>query len=404
MKRIALLDPFRGGHHASYLKLYAEVALSLGFEIMLFCPDPQETQNLLVSDLKRYEHRIKFFPLDEPGESSFPVRLLRPALRGFGLWLAAARAVKKAHREAGVLPDLVFFLWLDSYATHLQSRYLIDSIFPYDWSGLLFHPYQLRLPLRFPALRRGPLDLCETLKARHCRALGVLDEGVAAGLQLKLPDRAVIVFPDLGDQSAPDADYPLLKTIVAKARGRKIISLLGSLEKRKGVLALLEVAQSGAAEDCFFVFAGAIGEGSFAADERAHIARVADSRPDNCLFHFQFIPGESQFNALVAVSDVLFAAYDNFLHSSNILLKAALFRKPVIVSSGHCMAERVNSYRLGMTIEYGNSEQCLDAIRELSRPRCQVLEDEEADYDGYQAMHSRRRLAESLQKTVDYYF
>ena len=53
------------------------------------------------------------------------------------------------------------------------------------------------------------------------------------------------------------------------------------------------------------------------------------------------IPDESCFNALIAESDLIFAAYKQFTGSSNLLTKAAAFRKPVIVSRGLCMGRRV---------------------------------------------------------------
>lgn len=59
------------------------------------------------------------------------------------------------------------------------------------------------------------------------------------------------------------------------------------------------------------------------------------------------IPDESCFNALIAESDLIFAAYKQFTGSSNLLTKAAAFRKPVIVSRGLCMGRRVEQYGTG---------------------------------------------------------
>jgi len=50
-------------------------------------------------------------------------------------------------------------------------------------------------------------------------------------------------FPDFTDESLPDFSFPIMKQIQDKAAGRKIIGLLGSLDKRKGFLTLLEVSQ-----------------------------------------------------------------------------------------------------------------------------------------------------------------
>jgi hypothetical protein len=54
-------------------------------------------------------------------------------------------------------------------------------------------------------------------------------------------------------------------------------------------------------------------------------------------------PDEAQFNSLVYICDILFAAYNNFPNSSNILTKAAIFQRPVVVSNNFCMEKRVKN-------------------------------------------------------------
>ncbi|MCS3171609.1 hypothetical protein NXW76_06820 [Bacteroides thetaiotaomicron] len=70
------------------------------------------------------------------------------------------------------------------------------------------------------------------------------------------------------------------------------------------------------------------------------------------------IPDESCFNALIAESDLIFAAYKQFTGSSNLLTKVAAFRKPVIVSRGLCMGRRVEQYGTGQTTGEDNAGEC----------------------------------------------
>ncbi len=59
---------------------------------------------------------------------------------------------------------------------------------------------------------------------------------------------------------------------------------------------------------------------------------------------------------MIDAADVVFCAFDDFPFSSNTLTKAAVFEKPVVVSEGYLMAERVRSYRTGEVVPQGNAE------------------------------------------------
>ncbi|MDY6899858.1 MAG: glycosyltransferase, partial [Cyanobacteriota bacterium] len=250
---------------------------------------------------------------------------------------------------------------LGSYLTH----HIVDTIFPYQWSGLYFQPRHLRSQIKFEFIRHGPLNPDSVLQSSNCKSVAVLDEGISDKLQKTIINKPVIIFPDFTDESKPDMTFPLIKEIEEKAEGRKIVGLLGSLAKRKGFLKLLEIAQLSLEENSFFIFIGKLDKQSFSTEELDKINSFIESKPQNCLFHLERIPNESQFNALIKICDILFALY-NYPHSSNILTKAAIFEKPVISIDNFCMGERVSKYRLGLTISNNSTEQCVDSIHKLA--------------------------------------
>lgn len=401
MNSIVFIDPFRFGHHPAYLKLFSEAALSLGCNVTLCCPDAYAMREKILSASHHSQNGFRCIEINEPPRSSFPARILQPALNAFSLWRAADKTLQKVLMETGMHPDLVFFPWLDSYLSNFQSRYVLDRIFPYRWSGLIFHPCHLRQPIWALPLRRGPLDFDECLNSSRCRAVGVLDEGIAFKLQSKLKGKPVVIFPDVTDSTIPDSQFPVAHRIAAQAQGRKIISLLGSLEKRKGLLPLLEIARGAECEDLFFLFAGKIIESTFTGDEMVLIRSVVAKPPGNCFFHFDYINEEAQFNKLVEMSDILCAVYDGFLHSSNILTKAALYEKPVIVAAGHCMDERVKKYHLGVSVQYGNQVEYTEALRALADGTADDVA--QRDFKGYRLVHSKDRLASALKSVMKYY-
>jgi len=162
-------------------------------------------------------------------------------------------------------------------------------------------------------------------------------------------------------RSRPATNYPLLRKLKERARGRKVISLLGSINFRKGIKLLLESIPLLPKDEYFFLIAG---KSSLTAQQENDLRAFGESR-NNCLFSLEKIPDESCFNALIAESDLIFAAYKQFTGSSNLLTKAAAFRKPVIVSRGLCMGRRVEQYGTGQTTGEDNAGECSAAIRSL---------------------------------------
>ena len=64
----------------------------------------------------------------------------------------------------------------------------------------------------------------------------------------------------------------------------------------------------------------------------------------NIFTHFQRLSSEVILNQVIVESDIIYTAYSDFPNSSNILTKAALLKRPVVVSEGHLMAELVRDY------------------------------------------------------------
>lgn len=366
---------------------------------MVFCPYPLELRKWAEVHCNQNQAHLHLFQLREPEQSRFPVLRIRKALNGLIWWHFAAKAIQTAQSKTGYHPDLVFFPWLDSYLGNYQSHNIIDMLFPYNWSGLYFHPSHLRLPQRYSNVVGGAHDYDESLRSKRCKCVAILDEGIASILQEKLPGKRVVIFPDVTDTSFPDHNFPTLHKVIAKSGGRKIITVIGGLAKRKGMLTLLETSRTVEAKNWFFLFAGLLTENTFNDNELKFIHTVASNPPENCYFNFDFIPEENQFNALVELSDILFASYEGFPHSSNILTKAALFEKPVIVSRGYCMAERVKTFDMGESIEFENVSQCIEAIKRL-------LETKKlnSDFAGYRYLHSEERLRIAFQDVCTRYF
>jgi hypothetical protein len=179
----------------------------------------------------------------------------------------------------------------------------------------------------------------------------------------------------------------MIERIRARAGGRTIVALLGSLTSDKGVPEFVDVIARADARRFFFVLAGEIFWQSFGPWE-SRLRRFAASPPENCFVHAEYLPDERALNDMIVASHVLYAVYPNQRDSSNTLTKAATFERPVVVSDRHLIGERVRSFRLGAAVPFGDAQRVVAALETLSRqPRS------EFGYEDYRAAHSHEALS-----------
>lgn len=417
IRTIALIDPYQGGHHLTYLRLFSKTLLNLGCRVMTFSYEPNALLNWMTTHCPEISHRFHPFEMRPLQPNPLPLLGRVRTIPGIGpvpqvggilnKWRQATTTIQAGAQQIGHEPDLVFFDWLDSYFNHYLPHHLVDCVFPYNWSGLYFRPGHLRFGRRSLPLLKSPLTHHSLARSRRCRSVGVVDEWIVDELQqeLKIP---VIPFPDFTDEAVPDPNYEVVHQIQDKARGRKIIGLIGALSKRKGIVTLLKAAQQSIDKDWLFVVVGALSEHQFHQDygqrfpeEYQWVRSLAESNPDNCFFHLHRIPDESQFNALIKTCDIVFAAYENFPYSSNVLTKAAAFRKPVVASQGYCMGKRVERYQVGITIPEGSVAHCIDAFCDLLSEKSSIATKLVFDFEGLHSSHSIAQLDNAFTQTLD---
>lgn len=388
-KTIALVDLWWSGHHSAYFKMFAQTILSHGCNVLAFCPEPEEVRSWIDENCPEYAQMVHFSRVQDPEPSSVRYEPLQALLTTINRWRFVNKQVRIASGQSGCSPALVFFAYFDYfYCSHLPYQ-LVNRISDYPWSGLFFNPRSLDIPPGTSYFTRF-LAGHNLFKSDRCSSIAILDEGYIGRVSEYSGGKRGIVFPDVTDESMPDDGYPIAKRITEKAAGRKVVGLIGSLDRRKGLKTLLEVAQKMQNEEYFFAFCGKFHESTFRQEELIFIRSVVASAPENCFFHLEKIPDEPQFNALIAALDVVSAAYEDFYHSSNLLTKAALFKKHVIVSKGYCMEERVKKFDLGLSVDGCNVHEYIDALRDLTR------NPPNSDFDGFLAMHSRQRLHEAF--------
>lgn len=396
MKIIAIVDSIFDGHHLMYMRFFSKILLEQNFRVIIFFPKPEEIQTWINSKYPSLSDHLHCFQFHESQPSQFFFNHFRSMLTALRHWKRAKESIERVAHQIGYSPDVVFFAMLDFYTSALLPYRIVDIIFPYKWSGLYFHPWHLRIGQRFSWIRRFAFDKDSIFKSRNCRAIAVLDEGIISKLKEKAKYKTIIAFPDITDESKPDVTCSLAQDIRNKANGRRIISLLGSLERRKGLLTLIEVAKR---TNFFYVFAGRFHGATFSEEELSQIREFKESAPGNCFFHFDYIVNDAKLNELFSLSDVLFAVYENFPSSSNILTKAALYRKPVLVNKKYCMGERTQIFNMGICVKNNNPDECIKAIEKL----CSSDNFQPNGFSRYLQLHSYAQLNRSFKLLLSKY-
>lgn len=383
-----------GGHHETYLKLYTKTFLELGNRVIIFCPEKDKLREWLIKNCLAFNRNFLTFNIKD-----LQFKIFRGRFKALTRWTYTSYILRKIFNKYKINPDLIFFLWLDSYLFSINNSLLksflfrvIEKILPYNWSGLYFHPMHLRL---FSNDSKHKNDDC-ILNISNCTSVAILDKGLLSKLSDRLNSKPVFFLPDITDESEPEKDYIIVKDIKSKANGRKIIGLLGALHKRKGIMTLVKVSQLLKEENYFFAFVGKLNEISFQQEELDFLYRVSKEENSNCYFYFNSIPDEAKFNALVEICDIVFASYIDFPHSSNLITKAAIFEKPLIVSKGFYMEEVAENYKIGISIEQENVKECVDAIEYIVKDISFYKE----NFEKYRKLNFIEELNKSLQKLL----
>jgi hypothetical protein len=395
---IALLEWNWMGHHPTYFTHFAAAMAEAGADVVPFCADPDDFAKRLAGIDLGNEGLVRIARAERvegPRPSNFrPARWrgIYEARKFFGGLGKQLRAWETKH---GRKIDLVFFACIyDWEFEHFRSA---ERTFGFPWSGLYLHARALRMPGQFLPYRRLVPKPERVFGGLLVRSVALLDEGVLDGMRQITRTRRVVAFPDITDATLPSENasaWGLAKKLQEFARGRRIVSLLGYLQQTKGVEEFLALSKDARMQNVVFFLGG---EPALDGFDDASVQRLRETweQTPNVWAHLQRLP-EQVMNAVLSVSDVVFAAYRNFPNSSNVLTKAAMFERPVVVSEGFLMAERVRGYGLGEVVPEGDVEALAATTRRMLTPGYYESLAKRAKWADYREAHSVEGLKKAM--------
>lgn len=376
-----------------YFRLISEGFLSLGCRVAVFCSEPcleemrayaRGKENVSVDLCQRFQVRRRLPSIIQGRDHAW---------RTFG---GLETRFKRWEKQHGKKIDLVFFQTI--YDPQFENMFLAHRLFRRPWSSIYLHARCFRMPSS-PIPYSNKLPCPEKIFTHpSLSSVCLLDEGAVAPMRKLIGDKPAFEFPDITDTDIDESidGENLSGKLLRFANGRSIVVCIGHLQKTKGLVELCKVANDPRMADICFFFGGEVLWTDLSQNEVQYIRSTWENAP-NVLTHLARIRSDATLNALIQASNVVFAAYSNFPNSSNMMTKAAMLERSIIVSDNYLMAERVRKYGLGSIVPEGSVEDMIIQIRHLCDQGCNL----KADYKNYYAKHSAEALSKALEKVIE---
>jgi len=236
--------------------------------------------------------------------------------------------------------SVVFNLYLDAYQQDFASwtNFKFDEDVP--WVGLCITPR--------PEGDQG------YYASKSYQGTCFLDESFVAEHSKRDSSKHYEWLPDITDKFLSHLSCKLAEDVLKFAAGRKIVFMGGSIGKQKNLVRWYELIKLCDVKDWFFVQMGRLNKNNMTQQDLAALKRVCRNPPSNLFIYPDYVTDETVFNAVINVSDIIFAVYRDFSRSSNMLSKSANFEKPVLVANDGLMGRRVIHYQIGLAVESDN--------------------------------------------------
>jgi len=343
-KKVCLYDYIYFGHHKNYIIYYTKALIKIGFEVVLIFPNTKtlkkEFNSTELQNIFFYEWH---FLLKKP------IKSIR--FKAIYRWFELIYNLKKIKLDY----DCIFIMWLDDFKFTDDHPYVLNSFmfilnnfFRKKWFGINIHQVHFRENLNLNSIKNKELILTH----KKCIGLGIFDENIKniVSQHVLVP---VFILPDISN----------LKHSKNISKKNQIV-LPGIAGKRKNVMNFVKTANISENENWKFIIAGKLVREDFSEKE---LELINSSLKNNKIIITGHIETDYELNNIIIESKLIYAVYEKFPHSSNIMTKSAAFNTPILVNNGFLMAERIKKYGFGLVLDEINIEKKLDNIYALTR-------------------------------------
>jgi hypothetical protein len=377
----------RHGHLDMYARLYSACLLDLGYRVVLLAEHESGVVEWLAARKPNQANEFSFFLLNEPQDAAslakriarvwrvegvsgivrrlyyyagrpFVVvarRFLRIRSNGFGFQPIVER-IRVVQERLAAKPALVVFLYLDMMNDDRLGCRSLSNGLGSPWAGILFHPC---------CHSGGTGQAPETyFSCGNARGAAFLNPACVPEYARRFPALRFAALPDVTEAEPSQGVPELVRRIRERASGRTIVLLAGSISPHKGVVEFIDVILRANPRIFFFAIIGEVFWDAFP-DHEERLRAFYAAPPENCLAQPGYIEDEREYNSVLSAADIIYAVYNEVRDSSNSLAKASMLEKPILVSDGELMGQRVARYRIGSSVRFGDIDGILAALEEL---------------------------------------
>ena len=269
-----------------------------------------------------------------------------------------------------VRPDHSLLMSIDHVQLSLSFDLRFD--FPVAISGIYFRPSfhydsfgeaRPTLKERTRKLRKTVL-LKAALRNPHLHTLFSLDPYAVPFLREMTSHTQFVALPDGADFSGDELSGEEMRRRWGVESGRKVALLFGALSNRKGVFRVLEalplLPESYQKQLCL-VLSGKLEE-----DNRARavdmIRRLERTTSVQIVLDDLFL-AYHEIQSVIRGADLALITYQRHIGSSNVLIRAAAERKPVLGSDYGLVGEHIRRRKLGLAVDTTKAEVIAAALQ-----------------------------------------
>ncbi len=290
--------------------------------------------------------------------------------------------INLATKALGSVPDVVINMYMDLYQTDIGIWEQFAKKMRCKWVGI-------HMDMTHRLVTRP------YFKSPHLKAIYTINETQIVSLVKEKEEIKYQWLPDVTDTSMPLKPSKIAAQIRERAMGRKIVFLGGAIGGTKNLSLWVELILKADSSKWFFVQIGKIDFGTLSFEDQNGFKKLFSNEKENLYFSDSYLPDESVFNEVISISDIIWGVYRDFDRSSNMLTKAAEFKKPIIVSKKYLMGERVNKYKTGVLVSETEVTEVLAALEWLSTNTIAT-----EHYENYSAVYSTKALAQKLDQSL----
>ena len=392
---ILLYNPISGhGHLDSWNAMFVSILLDAGWRVNALTPDAQDLIGRLKS--KNQASLEQLHVLDwNVLRPSVVQRVVGRLQRMFGIQssnqentkdldprfldpLEFGRRINASIKKCKWRPSFVFNMYMDMYPSEGARWFQFESLNKLSWAGIRFVPTPEHSEIYY--------------KQSALKGMCFLDESVCDQALLAIPQKTFGYLPDITENALPLTESALVEEVKAKAKGRKIVFMGGTIGGNKNLACWYQLINQADARKFYFVQIGEMFEDTLTTADMSELAKIKKACPENLYIKLEYLPDEAMFNEVIQTSDIIFAVYRNFKISSNMPGKAAAFNKPILVAEGYLMGNRVSQYGIGLTVPEDNVDAMLTAITALAQSSQSTIN----QFENYRRDFSIQALSQHL--------